>query len=313
MLSSLLPGLRELRTPLVVGWTWLTAAWIVLGKYLLHMASIPLVHDIAQLSGLLGQSAIIGVVAFMAYLLGSLIARENRWTVDHAWRVMLGFWRPLDRFWLAVAGRKHEHLRYAYIGQQLLDMIETRAEEFGAKLGATTYRGSIFAPLRLPVSKQKLQVTSDLNELRSNIHVLEQLVRHLLLSTQRTQLETRLLSERREVYDYYDRVKESSDLRSNLSPAVLALGFAFAIRLRIDDQALWSSILALTIAGGTSYALAVRSRDQYYRAIAVLATAVITGLIKSPLMEEWESAIVRIEGGHMSNSLRRSPSDDDEV
>src|SRR5215207_3907336 len=46
MLTSLLPGLRELRTPLVVGWTWLVAFWILLADYLRTTVATPLVGDV---------------------------------------------------------------------------------------------------------------------------------------------------------------------------------------------------------------------------------------------------------------------------
>jgi hypothetical protein len=96
MLTSLLPGLRELRTPLVVGWTWLVAFWILLADYLRTTVATPLVGDVVRVSGLLGQAVVIAVLSFVAYLVGSLIARDNMWESSASSRAPRGLWHPRD-------------------------------------------------------------------------------------------------------------------------------------------------------------------------------------------------------------------------
>jgi hypothetical protein len=78
MLANILPGLREFRTPLAVGWTWLFALWIAMRHMLPPRdSSVGLVRDVLGVTTLLGQAAVISVLAFVAYLLGSLLEREN--------------------------------------------------------------------------------------------------------------------------------------------------------------------------------------------------------------------------------------------
>ena len=123
-----------------------------------------------------------------------------------------------------------------------------------------------------------------------------------LILNQRTQLETRLLTEKREVYDYFDRLKESAELRTNLAPAVFALGTSLAVRLRLDGQPLFASIVAIVITGLLAIVLATRGRAQYVRSRQVLATAVAINLIKAPRVEAWENAVARIEEQRASGS-----------
>jgi hypothetical protein len=125
---------------------------------------------------------------------------------------------------------------------------------------------------------------------------------------QRTQLETRLLAERREVYDYYDRLKESASLRGSLSPAILVLGFAISVRLMLDSQPLLLATLLVLITTGISYALAIRGREQFHKSTEALSTAVIIGAIRSPRIEAWEAEIGRIEAQVQSRPSEELPS-----
>lgn len=71
-LASLLPGLREIRTPLVAGYLWLAFAYLVAGAPAsLDEAPGPL-HDIVDLLQAFGSLATGIAVSFVAYLVGSL-------------------------------------------------------------------------------------------------------------------------------------------------------------------------------------------------------------------------------------------------
>src|SRR5688572_3660556 len=79
MLANLLPGLRELRTPLAIGWIWLIALWIASGRILPSSedTGIELLRQAFSTAALLGQATVIGALSFVAYLLGSLLEKEN--------------------------------------------------------------------------------------------------------------------------------------------------------------------------------------------------------------------------------------------
>ena len=77
MLMNLLPGLRELRAPLVSGYLWLVSAWLLLG----HMQWLPSTRppgngEVARLwdiGGTLGKTVVLAVITFVAYLIGSFL------------------------------------------------------------------------------------------------------------------------------------------------------------------------------------------------------------------------------------------------
>ena len=74
MLASILPGLRELRVPLVCGYISLLAAWLAFSDRLPHArplnGSLAAVWDVG---GYLGKPAIIGAMTFVAYLVGAVL------------------------------------------------------------------------------------------------------------------------------------------------------------------------------------------------------------------------------------------------
>jgi hypothetical protein len=75
MLASLLPGLRDVRTPLTVGYLWLFIGWAWFGDRLprTRPAGDGLIARFFDLYGVLGLSAIAVVLSFLAYLLGALL------------------------------------------------------------------------------------------------------------------------------------------------------------------------------------------------------------------------------------------------
>jgi hypothetical protein len=73
VLSSLLPGLREIRAPLAAGCVWLLCGWLVVG----HNAPPPstakgVLADLYRLAGLLGKPVTLAAFAVLAYVLGVL-------------------------------------------------------------------------------------------------------------------------------------------------------------------------------------------------------------------------------------------------
>lgn len=71
MLANILPGLRDLRTPLAVGFMWLFAVWLVIYPYIptQEEASGP-IAEFYRLFGAFEGAALVAVVTFAAYLVG---------------------------------------------------------------------------------------------------------------------------------------------------------------------------------------------------------------------------------------------------
>jgi len=79
VLMNLLPGLRELRAPLVSGYLWLISAWLFLG----HRDWLPTrpsdhgeVARLWDLGDTLGKTVVLAAVSFIAYLIGSFLEMD---------------------------------------------------------------------------------------------------------------------------------------------------------------------------------------------------------------------------------------------
>jgi hypothetical protein len=75
MLASLLPGLRDVRTPLAVGFLWFFTVWLFFGGRLLDQLPVdsPIRANFLDLSNFFGTGAAVAAVSFSAYLFGSVV------------------------------------------------------------------------------------------------------------------------------------------------------------------------------------------------------------------------------------------------
>lgn len=76
MLASFLPGLREVRTPLVVGYLWLLFGWCLWSDRIpaRPVSGDDMVVRLYQLSDLLPNAAFITSISFAAYVVGALLS-----------------------------------------------------------------------------------------------------------------------------------------------------------------------------------------------------------------------------------------------
>jgi hypothetical protein len=75
VLASLLPGLRDLRGPLAVGYTWLIVLWLFFADKVPHErpANGNAIAKLFDLGDLLGPTVVLAAVSFVAYMLGSFM------------------------------------------------------------------------------------------------------------------------------------------------------------------------------------------------------------------------------------------------
>src|SRR5690349_18751721 len=70
LLSELVPGARQLRTPLAVGFLWLLVAWINAPRLPAHIRRSFLVSRAIKDAGHLPRVLLVFAISFAAYLLG---------------------------------------------------------------------------------------------------------------------------------------------------------------------------------------------------------------------------------------------------
>jgi hypothetical protein len=183
MLASLLPGLRDLRAPLAVGYLWFLFAWLIVGDRLLDWAqSIPMAGDLQQLAGYAGKASTLGLTAFAAYLVGSVLTvATERGPVGH---VINRLEKAFPR-----GGSQNEY-REHLVG--LRETYESRVERSGIRDepdGADTQDREFGRLLRAPLSD----------------------------------LKPWLLVQRSELYGEYDRLESEGNFRINIAAPLLAV------------------------------------------------------------------------------------------
>jgi hypothetical protein len=73
MLANLLPGIRDLRTPLAVGYIWLLTFWLWIPAHFKDTApTVGVTGDLARLAHYSGRVGVAIALSFIAYLIGAL-------------------------------------------------------------------------------------------------------------------------------------------------------------------------------------------------------------------------------------------------
>lgn len=75
MLASLLPGLRDVRTPITIGYLWLLIAWLMFADRFptTRPEDDGLIARLYELSNFIGNASVLAAVSFTAYVLGAMI------------------------------------------------------------------------------------------------------------------------------------------------------------------------------------------------------------------------------------------------
>jgi hypothetical protein len=252
MLASLLPGLRELRTPLAIGWTWLAALWLAFGELIpTREQATGIVLSLYDAIDVLGDATVLGILTFIAYLLGSLLEPQSDRLSSTPRPVVIA---------------KSGFVNFVFFTALSLQQAHPESSPYKT-LAAQLQLNEDHAPYELAIQAGRAVLA------------------------QSAELESRLLAEKRDIFDFYDRLKESADLRINLSGAALALGAAVSLRLYIDGQPENVISIAALAGLGVAWALIIRGRGQFNRSRTALLTAVATGMVKSPFLEEWEMSV----------------------
>jgi hypothetical protein len=314
MLMNLLPGLRELRAPLVSGYLWLISAWLVLS----HMEWLPAkrppgdgeVARLWDLGGTLGKTVVLAVVTFIAYLIGSflemdpdgrlaaqlkpLILADRR--PGHLRRVMTGVTADLtEDDVIREAIRLVEHARGGFSDDDATIVARSISREARSYL-QDVQQESLLDELGLRAQSPSGESDDRPKENSLVWRVILSLAYEMLTDVrisriigEMPQLASRLLVKNKDLYGKYDRLMAEASVRMNVSiPLTVMLSLAiwlshFPIGLR----------LALTVAAlGFGYML---MRQGFLRAVSardVIVQALTIGEVQSRHLSPEESTEV---------------------
>jgi hypothetical protein len=260
VLASLLPGLRELRTPLAIGYLY------ALALYLFFRDSIP---TTAEASGhlkplydvvhWLGKPAALAAGAFLAYLMGSVLQVPAA-QVSH---------------WLRTALSKHPHPSSTRERAGRLDYLDSTVTRALGKWDLTPDAAlSLGQYCGNRIRRALAQNNSPGLEER-----FEAAVGHLLEDL--PQLRTRLYTASKDMYGDYDRLSAEADFKVNVGLAGILLSCAMAVQVHF----LWALLLGPMAFLGSRGLAKLREANDW------LVQAIVTDLVKSPGFEEYINAL----------------------
>ncbi|MFF4696460.1 hypothetical protein [Streptomyces chattanoogensis] len=325
MLASLLPGLRELRTPLTVGYLWLICVWLWFHDVLPQRAAAHgAISDLYDLVGVLPSASFLAALTFIAYFLGSIVEFDPaaaRWLdgvrpIRPSWEAVADRVRfrlddpegtPSERFAAAIATwRRTVPSRTAK--RVTLVNLELQPEETQWSLDSRTVfpSWSYKSMRRLWRTNPGSQSSGTLVEWRGpDLPISDDTVQQLsvpaiaaliTLWDELPDLPTRLLIERPEVYNKYDRLIAEASIRINMFLPMVALVATLARRAH------WLWWLALVVCAVLLY----QGLTQRSRAFAVVLNSIATQLIESPTMGAMAAAQY---GEAAASEPRQRPSD----
>ena len=268
MLASILPGLREVRTPLAVGYLWLLNLWLWWGNKLPRQApedsEWSAASRIFELSGWLGKGATVAAVSFAAYLLGSLILLPY---TPSRFGPVTGY--PF----------KSDEWQFLY-GHMFLKGSPTRMKNpiyrlfYRLNVALTDLATAIASRILGSAARSFIATT---RELAAEVNESENDTLQLVTKN-REDLRTRLLVADKELFGEYDRLSAESQFRINVAlPLLLAI---MTVLVTADLRYWWTLVIVLPMTGIFVAQGIVRD----FEAITVLMRATIVGKIRPPYL-----------------------------
>ena len=246
MLSSILPGFRELRTPLTIGYLWLINIWLVIGHdFPTHRPHAGALAELWTLGAYVGKAGILAAVSFAAYMLGAFIEIDPLKLWEYAGRPSWATWirnKALRRG--KVLSRIHI---FPMTSQASKDLTAYSKNDLGLELDST----------------QALD-----------------LMRSLL--TEEQQIATRLQATNSDLYGKYERLLAESAFRLNVAPPLTTFLSLVTLSSHLPPQ-LQTMLIVVAIAYGAllfrqAVVHAMRSRD-------VIMQAIVIGIVESRLLK----------------------------
>jgi hypothetical protein len=229
MLASILPGIRDLRAPLVAGYTCLVSLWLFIApeeKAPTGDGGFSLVYRLGQF---VGRAGVIAAASVIAYFLGTLLQQAGQ---------------VFPTMWSRFAG----HLSRIRVRRRDPRLIQIPRDAF-TQLGWTTslrlmrwlertppvkYPGDI-----VPQARRNFRETAEkrLSERWNPPHEFERIVDEIPLISGRMRELTK------ERFDEFDKLRTEAEFREALTPAVALLTIALCYRWSLW----WASMLLFVV------------------------------------------------------------------
>jgi hypothetical protein len=261
VLASLLPGLRDVRTPLAVGYLWLLCAWLAWGEHFprLNTNDDGVVANLFDLHDRLGDAVGLAAVSFTAYVLGVLLTLPIEGGMALG---LLGRWLPSPGASIA----DFEYSKY----------VQTLHADAREAITRAVRRGAMSASEASSMTERLNQAPDKDGSLKT------------VQPFRKADMRVRLLVANQELYGEYDRLASEAAFRVNVAAPLLVLSGIVASEFG------W---LILLVTFAIAIVLIIQGFLKLRQSVAVLRRAVITETIKHPVALVLEEARAVVAAG----------------
>ncbi|MEU1519106.1 hypothetical protein ABZ490_44420 [Streptomyces sp. NPDC005811] len=260
MLTSLLPGMRNLRAPLAAGSLWLVALWLLVGRDLPKPgATSGLLADLYDAAIWAGKPAVFAALAFIAYLLGAISTAG----VALAIALLAPLLVPAVAFDPPDASGGSRAARYVWPWSPAY---------WATRHGAHRDDGS---HVLLPPRPKRIPTAKGLDALtRTLIHLgLDPRLTLLPLIDDLPLVPARLIGTDQELFAEFDRIRAEAEFRVSIGPPMTVLSSAL-----LPHSAWWGLLMSVPVL------LFVHGMWLYWDSNDLLAEALRAGRVNSPVV-----------------------------
>ena len=309
ILANVLPGVRDVRAPILAGYSWLLFGWLLLGDALDRRPGLRYVHDVVVVAHRAGPVWTAAAVSVVAYLVG-LLSRDLSSAMSSAMRVVRQLQVRTDSeprthasSWGEFAARLfHRYLEALILlpGRLIVQIVTfglfgRRAQAISIPLLPAELRFSLDrgdAIVRGLVEDRAREAEALLNSTADGDAddgerrtALSGALRDLAAGLQRELglPATLLVGDQPELFAEADRIRAESELRVALAPPLLAL----ATLLVVTASRLW--LLALIPIGQ----LLVQGINREDDARRLIGSALLFGRVESAAVKRFDSQLDR--------------------
>lgn len=284
--AALLPGLREIRAPLVAGYVWCVVLWLMFEPAVTRSAQDGS-GAIAGVARLIDATPGIGVFAaasVLAYLLGALSLEASR-PLAHAMRTFVTAGLDRHAFWEELVHPSHlqpsrngrhmleDHSAVVFAELRGYDSIPADQESAYERLAA-----AMASTLRILEERYVSELHS------ADVHVTQALERDLAdaVEVELNLTATRLIGEHTELYATVDQLRAESHLRLATWLPLAALGVALA------TNGLSAPATATALVGTLALGALLIAQGLHREAAAAdrVVDAIVIGIVTPPVIEK---------------------------
>jgi hypothetical protein len=277
MLLGLLSGIRDARSPLIVGYVILMALWLLLFHALPegHAALYSHYPELATIFDSVGPAGIVAASSFVAYLAGDLVVRES------AKLLQIRGQPPIE----SSSGKIRQQFRkiFSFTHDAEMDELDLRLKELVERtmVEASGEDRTTLPPIStVPGTNLKgFRVRQEGPKPPPDALTIDEQV---LVEAKSGRIDERILAARPELYSELYRLRSEAEFRAGLLPALLILAVALAIRTA------WHWWLLSLLGAGFAvfeYLLLVEAFQLRTRARGIALRAVVDELVSTPTLD----------------------------